>query len=119
MSKQADFGNIEIPEDLLPKADQRHFTVKDQHGKTVSVVVRMAFGGDLMESMKGGNKKVSPTEQFFAMMARVTSIDGKPVTVDDFRHLPLRATNKITKEFNALNGADPLEDSTDSTGEES
>jgi hypothetical protein len=111
--------NIEVDEKILPQNEQRAFKVKGADGKTLEVVVRLAFGSDLIESMKGSNKKVSPTEQFFAMAARVTTIDGRSITTNDLRRLPLRAVQKITKEFNVINGADPLEDLSELTGEES
>jgi hypothetical protein len=105
--------NIELDDDNLPQVEQHTFTVKGIGGKVVTVVVRQAFGADLIESTRSNKTKggVAPAEQLYALMARVTSLDNAPATLQDFRRLPLNAVQKIMREFNKINGEDPLEDS--------
>jgi len=108
---------VDIPDVALPQLDTRTFRVKGTGQRIITVVVRQAFGSDLVHTERSGSTKLTKTEQLYALMARVTSFDGVPAKVSDFTQLPLGAITRITKEFNILNGEDPLEDIAESTGE--
>lgn len=92
----------------IPEGDTPTVSFKLSRGRTVHM--RQATGMDMLAASRSMGDRSAPAETLYMLICRCIAIDGKPVKIDDFKHLPLGVINKITTEFNKLNDDVPDED---------